>query len=289
MTWNRPLVHKLSSTMCGRIALHTPPSRLARLLDARLDPEVEGRCEPSWNVAPTTDVLAVVEDPPRPDEQGPDKQGPTRLLTPFRWGLVPYWAKDPRIGNRMINARAETLSEKAPFRQLLSRHRCLVLADGFFEWQVDPIGPEGHARRRLTPFYFRRSDGLPLALAGLWDRWRVTDRPDGKEELLRTCTIVTTEAGPDVAPVHSRMPVVVEKRDVDCWLDRTLEDLAAVTALLEPSPAGVLVSHEVGRRVNDVRQDGPDLIEPLGQDPGRQGPGHQDPDAHPPERQPSLF
>lgn len=237
--------------MCGRIALYTPPSRLARILDARLDPTAEAVDGPSWNVAPSRRVLALVG--PRPGPAQPEGQ-PGRLLVAFQWGLVPAWARDPSIGNRMINARAETLATKPSFRTVLGRHRCLVVADGFYEWRADPAGG-----RRRQPFFFRRADGRPLLFAGLWERWHDPERP---EDELRTCTIVTTDAGPDVAFVHDRMPVVVEPDEADRWLDRSQRDPGAVTDLLRPAPAGVLVSRPVGTSVNDPRRDGPELLDP---------------------------
>lgn len=271
-------LRKLGPVMCGRIALYTPPSRIARALDAAIDPALEHHGGPSWNVAPSRGVVALVQPRPRPVEPhqaaptGVSAETPRRLLTEFRWGLVPYWAKDPGIGNRMINARAETLASKGAFKNLLERHRCLVVADGFYEWQANPTTP-----RRRTPYYFRRADGRPLTLAGLWDTWRDPHRPDDPAAVLRTCTIVTTEAGPDIAFVHDRMPVVVEADDIDRWLDRADQDPDHVAPLLHPSPAGLLVGHQVDTGVNNPRNDSPDLIEEV--DP--EGGGDADDPAEP--------
>ncbi len=236
--------------MCGRIALYTPPSRLARLLDASLDEELESEGGPSWNVAPSQTMLALVE--PRPDDSAASSEAAGRVLRAFRWGLVPYWAGDPSIGNRMINARAETVASKGAFSSALSRRRCLVVADGFYEWQRDPVNP-----KRKVPYYFVRADGLPLTLAGLWERWQPPDRP---EALLLSCTVITTSAGPDIEFVHDRMPVVVEAPDFDRWLSRAERDPEAVLPLLRPAPAGTLRSHPVSSLVNSPRNDSPELI-----------------------------
>jgi len=241
--------------MCGRIALHTPPSRVARQLQATVDPSVSEIPGPSWNVAPSKGLLAVGMT--RPPSAAPDEAA-VRTLTHLQWGLVPYWAKDPSIGNRMINARAESVATKPAFRHAFARHRCLIVADGFYEWRREPDDP-----KRRTPFYFRRADGGLLLFAGLWDRWRDRTRPDDEAAMLRTGTIITTQAGPDLAAVHDRMPVVVEADEVDRWLkgEDGDVDVTAVSALLRPSPAGVLVGHRVDPRVNNPRNDGPDLVD----------------------------
>ncbi len=250
--------------MCGRISLYTPPSRLARFFEAKAaaglggeDLEHEPELEPSWNVAPSRDVLMVVARREHPAEEGP----PTfqRLLVPVRWGLVPFWAKDPTVGNRMINARAETVATQPAFRRAFERRRCLVAADGFYEWKPPPTGrPRGSRKIPSQPWYYRRHDGQPLALAGLWETWRPEGRPD---DVLRTCTIVVTEAGPDVAPVHDRMPVIVEPGDWDEWLG--VEEVApeALAGLLTPSPEGSLVAHPVDPRMSHPEVDGPEIVE----------------------------
>jgi putative SOS response-associated peptidase YedK len=235
--------------VCGRIDLHTPPSRLARLLHAELAEGVDPEGTPRWNLPPTEGVLAMVAGR-RPD-------APPRVLATFRWGLVPAWAKDPSIGNRMINARAESLADKPAYRDAFAERRCLVIADGFYEWQAPgPGAPKGR-----IPYYFHRADGAPLAFAGLWDRWRDPARRPEDGAVLRSCTIVTTDAGPDVAAVHDRMPAVVEAERFDDWLDPGLTDPEPLRSLLVPAAAGVLVSHRVDRAVNDVRNDGPELVE----------------------------
>jgi putative SOS response-associated peptidase YedK len=235
--------------VCGRIDLHTPPSRLARLLHAELAAGVDPEGTPRWNLPPTEGVLAMVA--------GRREDAPPRVLTVFRWGLVPSWAKDPGIGSRMINARAESLEDRNAYRDAFARRRCLVVADGFYEWKRPPDGERG----TRVPFYFRRADSAPLVFAGLWERWRDPARTEGEAAVLRSCTIVTTEAGPDLAAVHDRMPVVVEVDHVDEWLDPGTEEPDALRSLLVPSPAGTLVSHRVDPAVNNVRNDGPELVE----------------------------
>ncbi|HXW35588.1 MAG TPA: SOS response-associated peptidase [Acidimicrobiales bacterium] len=244
--------------MCGRIALYSPPARLARELDAQLEASVNPDAEPSWNIAPSLDILAVRA--PRPDPDAPPKTGehPQREISALLWGLVPYWAKSPTIGNRIINLRSETLTEKASFKGILERHRCLVLADGFYEWRHPP-----GTRKRGIPFFFQRSDGEPMTFAGLWDTWRDRTRLDDPDAVLRTCTIITTAANKDVSDIHDRMPVLVEERDIDRWLDRYEKDPAHILDILAPSKAGVLMRHPVSREVNNPDNDGPELIEPV--------------------------
>jgi putative SOS response-associated peptidase YedK len=229
--------------MCGRVALFTPPSRLARLLDAALAAGVEPDGVPSWNVGPQRTLFAVAE------------VDGARVLDRYRWGLLPAWAKDPAMGNRLFNARGETVAEKPSFRSAFARRPCVVPVDGFYEW--DKRGP---ARQ---PHFFTRADGDPILLAGLHESWRDPEGPPDAEPT-RTCTVITTEPGPDIDGIHDRMPVVLELDDVDAWLDVDEGVRAARLALLDPAPAGTLVHHEVGRAVGSVRNDGPGLIEPLG-------------------------
>jgi putative SOS response-associated peptidase YedK len=253
--------------MCGRIALYTPPARLARFFEAqegslrRPDEPADQERPPSWNVAPSTEVWSVVAA--RGD--GESGGGRQRLLVPLRWGLVPFFAKDPSIGNKMANARAESVETKPAFRRAFERRRCLVVADGFYEWRSEELpGASGRGkRRRRQPFYFQRADGAPLAFAGLWESWRP---PEDPKAVLRTCTIITTDAGPDVAWAHDRMPVVVEQGDLDEWLGIDPVDPAALKGLLAPSERGTLVAHRVDPRVNRPEHDDPSLVEPCEDD-----------------------
>lgn len=193
----------------------------------------------SWNVAPTKQVYAVAEH----DEQ--------RQMGTFSWGLVPFWAKDRKIGARLINARIETLAEKPAFRDSLAARRCIIPADGFYEW-------EPKARGKL-PHYFYDPQRHPLALAGLWSSW--SDPETG--ERLRTCTIVTRDASPDVAPIHDRMPVILPESVWDAWLDVTTADTGAVRDLVAAVAAPDLQQHAVSTLVNRVANDLPELIAPL--------------------------
>jgi putative SOS response-associated peptidase YedK len=235
--------------MCGRVDIHTPPSELARALEAQLAAGVDPEGRPSWNVGPTRSIPALV--------QGEDH---VRVLDSFRWGLVPHWAKTPKIGYKMINAKSETAATSSAYRSPLRRQRCLIVVDGFYEWAVpDPAAP-----KRKVPFYFRRADGAPITFAGLYETWWDKSRskePD-RDSYLQTCVIMTTAAGPDMEGIHDRMPVIVEAADRDRWLDPDVQDPEAVTGLLVPAGAGVLVRHPVRTEVNSVRNDGPQIILP---------------------------
>lgn len=219
---------------------------------AGIDPE--GR--PSWNVAPSRGVPAVldiIED----DEGGAAKK---RVLDLYRWGLVPHWAKDPKVGYKMINARSETAATKPAYRTALVQRRCLIVVDGFFEW----MAPDPDAPKRKVPFYFRRSDGQPITFAGLYETWWDKGRskePD-PDSFLQTCVIMTTSAGPDMEKVHDRMPVIIEAANRDLWLDPDVREVDAISGLLVPSPAGTLVRHPIGTQVNSPKNDSPDLLLP---------------------------
>jgi putative SOS response-associated peptidase YedK len=226
--------------MCGRFVSSSPPDEIARYF--AVQDVTEEVLEPNFNVAPTTDVYVVYES------------HQTRRLDSFRWGLVPYWADDLAIGNRMINARAEGIADKGAFRHAFRRRRCLVPADGFYEW-----APRA-GRKQKQPMFVHRPDGEPLAMAGLWERWRGPDQRD--EDVLLTCTIVTTAANEVVAPAHDRMPVILPPSAWDTWLDRDNEDLDALEALLVPAPASLLAMRPVGTAVNDVKVNDPSLLDP---------------------------
>lgn len=227
--------------MCGRFLVTSPPDELGRWLGA--DAVDERLLPPSWNVAPTDDVLVAVGD------------GDRRVLTVRRWGLLPPWADDARAGSRMINARAERVAEAPAFRAAFARRRCIVPADGFYEWARAP-------GRRPRAHVITRVDGRPLAMAGVWEAWRPpgTDGPP-----VLTCAVVTTAANDDVAALHDRMPVLLPRRAWDDWLDpgtRGGAGLDALVALLRPAPAGLLAVRPVGPAVNDVRNQGPHLLDP---------------------------
>ena len=218
--------------MCGRFAFYSPTEAAAALFGVEGSVDVE----PRYNIAPTQYVAAVRASA---DEQ--------RELVMLRWGLVPFWAKDPSIGNRMINARAETVAEKPSYRNAYKHRRCLVLADGFYEWRR-----QGDVK---TPYYISLASGEPFALAGLWENW--TDKVSG--ESLQTTTLITTEANDFMALLHHRMPVILEAATATDWLagsNDLLDDVAAITPALQAWP--------VDRRVNNARNEGDDLVRPAG-------------------------
>jgi putative SOS response-associated peptidase YedK len=168
----------------------------------------------------------------------------------FRWGLVPFWAKDPTIGNRPINARTETVAAKPALRRPLRERRCLILADGFYEWE--------QRGRRKQPWYIRMRDSRPFAFAGLWDRWQ-----PASDEPIETCAIVTTEPNEVIGRVHNRMPAILSPEAYGLWLDPTFQDVEGVQAVLRPFPAEEMVAFPVGTQVNSPVHDSPDLIVPL--------------------------
>lgn len=233
--------------MCGRFVSATPPDQIAQYFDATT---AEALLEPSYNVAPTNDVYAVTED------------GTTRRVDAFHWGLVPSWAKDPKIGSRMINARAETLATKNAFRSSFRRRRCIVPVDGFYEWRTVP------GQRRKQPVYIHRPDGEPLAFAGLWSVWQ---RDGDTGPPLRSCTIVTTTANETLAPVHDRMPVILPPSRWDEWLDPANDDTETLGRLLVPAPSTLVTFHPVSTDVNHVRNKGAELILPVDPDPPAAG------------------
>ena len=236
--------------MCGR---YTSTSTVADLAAVFEVDEVRAEAmPPRYNVAPTLPVYAVAMS------RGDEEKGPHRALGTFRWGLIPSWAKDPAIGNRMINARAEGIASKPAYRAAVARRRCLIPADAFYEWQRRQ-GSDGRPAGKL-PWAVRRCDGQPMALAGLWEVWRDKDDPDA--EPVRSCAIVTTAANELMAPIHDRMPVILERADWAAWLDPSTP-AEAVEALMAPARPGVLEAFPVSTRVNKVTNDGPDLLERL--------------------------
>jgi putative SOS response-associated peptidase YedK len=222
--------------MCGRFAFYSPAEAVAALFGA--DPIPSGlTLGARYNIAPSEDIPAIRQKPGEEPE-----------LVLLRWGLVPFWAKDSSIGNRMINARAETIATKPAFRNAFRERRCLVLADGFYEWRTEPGGK--------TPYYISLANGQPFALAGLWEDWR--DRQSG--EVLETATIITTAAIPLLAELHHRMPVVLEPENARRWLagDRELLDEITTGTNLPGNPE--LRAWPVTRKVNNARTEGPELI-----------------------------
>ena len=236
--------------MCGRFVSATPPDQIAAYFDAEAP---EALLAPSYNVAPTNDVYAVLSD------------GTARHVDAFHWGLVPLWAKDPKIGSKMINARAESLAEKNAYKSAFKRRRCLVPADGFYEWRKDPDAPP---KAKKQPFFIHRPDGEPLAFAGLWEVWK---GPNKDQEPLRSLTIITTTPNREMAQIHDRMPVILPPSAWDTWLDRDVDDLELLGKLLVPAAPDVITMHPVSTAVNNVRNDGEELIAEV--DPDAPEPG----------------
>ena len=221
--------------MCGRFTRTLPMPEIAREFEVS---DVSADLDPSYNIAPTQQVAVVIDEG-------------VRRLVPVQWGLVPSWAKDPSVGNKMINARAETITEKASYRNAFKKRRCLVVADGFYEWQKT-----GDGKR---PIYIRLKSGKPFGFAGLYEVW---EPPEG--EALTTCTIITTEANELMKPIHDRMPVIVPKEKQDLWLDPEVKDQESLLDLLKPYPAVDLDAYPVSRRVNSPANNFPDCIKPAG-------------------------
>jgi putative SOS response-associated peptidase YedK len=217
-------------------------------------PDDTPEIEPQYNVAPTTYVPLVRESTDESTDESPNVVA-TRRLAMLYWGLVPWWAKDKSIGARMINARAETLKDKPAFRDAYRHRRGLVPADGYFEWMK--IG----ARDR-QPYFIQPASGAPFALAALWEAWR----DHGTGERLESCTLITTAAGPSVARIHDRMPVIVPAPAFAQWLDPTNQDVERLDRLLEPGAAGELVATPVSRHVNNARNQGAACIAPLAEE-----------------------
>lgn len=231
--------------MCGRFASAMDADGVMRLFV--VDDRQTEDLPPRWNIPPTEPVFAVTEHAQR------------RVLVTFRWGLVPHWAEDPSVGARMINARGESVADKPAYREAFAKRRCLIPADGFFEWKK-------LADKRRVPYFVHRSDGQPMAFAGLWASWRPKDDPDG--ERLLTCTIVTTKANDKLAGIHERMPVVLDPDVWDLWLDRSMDDTDRLADLLHPAESDAVTAYQVSPDVGNVRNDHPGLVEPVEADTG---------------------
>ena len=223
--------------MCGRFTLTADIQTLQDAFPFVAMPEgMPGAVQPRYNIAPTQPVAVVPND------------GKNRLDF-FVWGLIPSWAKDPSIGNRMINARAETLLEKPSFRNAFRRRRCLILADGFYEWRKEPGGK--------TPMFIQMEDGKPFAFAGLWELWRA---PDSSEVL--SCTIITTEPNDLMSSIHNRMPVILPESAYPRWLESGEVDPGPLVELLKPYEASPMRAYPVSPLVNNPKNDLPELISP---------------------------
>jgi putative SOS response-associated peptidase YedK len=227
--------------MCGRYTLSTPADELALLFDISELPMVV----PRYNMAPTQQAAVVRVPAP----------GEPRRLDLLKWGLIPYWAKEAAIGNRMINARAESVAEKPAYRTSFKNKRCLIAADGFYEWKK-----EGKTKQ---PYLIHRQDGKPFAFAGLWSIWR---DPEQGGQPVETFTILTTDANDLLRPLHDRMPVIVDRENFDLWLDPKVGDPEKLQPLLVPHAAEGFEAFPVSRAVNSPAYDAPNCIEPLVQD-----------------------
>jgi putative SOS response-associated peptidase YedK len=243
--------------VCGRFVSSSSADQIGAYFGAEQPGTDLGQ---NYNVAPTNDVYAVVA--------GPDG---TRRVEVFHWGLVPIWAKDIKIGSKMINARAETLADKSAFKPLLKAKRCIIPMDGFYEWKslggLDvPAGLDTPTARRAQPakqpMFIHRSDDEPLAVAGLWSPWR-DPRGGPDAPWLHSTTVITTSANETLAPVHDRMPVILPASAWTEWLDPGNGDIDALRRLLVPAPNSLLTMHAVSTEVNRVANKGPELIEPL--------------------------
>jgi len=222
--------------MCGRFIQILNPEKIKIMLpDIEVDKAAAGDFHPHYNIAPTQDILTVINTPvPR--------------LTLARWGLIPFWAKDASIGNRMINARAETLTTKPSFRDPFRKRRCIIFTDGFYEWKSE--------ERSKTPFLIRMKNGEPFAFAGLWDRW--TDKENGRE--LLSSTIITTDANALVADIHNRMPVILPPEAYGFWLSAAPAE-SDLTGYLKPFPGEGMEAYKISKLVNSPGNDSPEIMD----------------------------
>jgi putative SOS response-associated peptidase YedK len=257
--------------MCGRYASSATPAELAD--EFEVDEIIGDLPGPDYNVAPTVQVPAVLE------RSAHDRGAVRRRLTPLTWGLVPSWSKSPTGGPKMINARFETVASKPAFKRACSRRRCLLPADGYYEWyqpeqqsggQTDTPQPN-QRKPRKQPFFIHRADGGRLAMAGLYEIWRDPEKdPEDDSAWLRTCTIITTQAADAVGHIHDRMPMVVGSDVCNDWLDPQLTDANRARSLLSVTDPGQLEAYAVSKLVSNVANNSPELVEPLADVPAEQ-------------------
>ena len=244
--------------MCGRYASSRRPEDLVEEFEVE-ENAVKETLEEDFNVAPTKNVYAVLERPPSKDEDRP-AQRQLRVLT---WGLVPSWAKDPSIGNRMINARMETVTEKPAYRKAFAARRCLLPADGYYEW-YSTSQKNAAGKPVKQPFFVRPADGSTLAMAGLYEIWRDPTRDEDDPGRFRwTCTVLTTSAEDDLGHIHDRMPLLVEPQRYGAWLDPHASSSGDLKGLLVPAAPGRLEAFPVSTQVNNVKNNGAALVEPI--------------------------
>jgi len=228
--------------MCGRFTTtNADPEKIKDTFDLK-EPPSSDVLTPRYNIAPSQDIAVVAHD-----ENNDNKLG---LM---RWGLIPSWAKDPKIGYKMINARGETVHEKPSFRAAFKKRRCLIVADGFYEWRKNPDGSK-------TPMYIRMEDGEPFGFAGLWERWE--NQHSGT--LVTTTTIITTTANDLMRDIHERMPVIIPRDMYTTWLSRDMQDTDELRHLIAPYPADLMTAYPVSKKVNSPNNDSPDLIQRAG-------------------------
>ncbi len=239
--------------MCGRFVSTAAPDKIAEYFGAEADVDSLGE---NYNVAPTQDIYGVVT--------GAD--GVSRIEA-FHWGLIPSWAKDRKIASRMINARSETLAEKPAYKGLFKKKRCLIPMDGFYEWKPgSPDGPlTAKGKPMKQPMFVSRLDGEPLAVAGLWAAWK--DPEDAEGRFLHSATIVTTAANETMQPIHDRMPVIVPQSRWAEWLDPANADIEGLASLFSQRDDGLLTMQPVSTDVNNVRNNGPELLDPPAPEP----------------------
>lgn len=247
--------------MCGRYTLRTSPAEVAKAFG------LAGVVDypPRYNIAPTQKVFAIMaagadaeQAASAADHRDGDAHRPTRILAPLHWGLIPSWADDPSVASRMINARAETVATKPAYRQAFSKRRCLIVADGFYEWRK--IGSGKKVGPGKQPYYIHLADGRPFAFAGLWEHWR------RGELAIDSCTIITTVANELLEGMHDRMPVILPPEHYDRWLDPDVTEPARVLPLLTQYPAADMALEPVSTLVNSPRNDSPKCVEPVDED-----------------------
>jgi putative SOS response-associated peptidase YedK len=221
--------------MCGRYT----QSKSAEIIAEAFQIDNVSDIKPRYNIAPTQSVLTVLQPSASANRQG-------KML---HWGLIPSWAKDRKMGSKLINARAETVAEKPAFRSAFRKRRCLVVADGFYEWQ------QQENKKQKQPFYFRLSDGEPFAFAGLWEHWQ-----DATGEEIESCTVLTTEANDLMRPIHNRMPVILEPKNYDLWLDSEATKPELLQPLLHPYPTEEMTAYPVSTVVNKPVNDSAECI-----------------------------
>jgi len=221
--------------MCGRFTLTVNPAELQDIFRGTIFPS---KFAPRFNISPSQPLLAIPNDG-------------ANAADFFIWGLIPMWAKDPSIGNRLINARGETVAEKPSFRGSFKYKRCLILADGFYEWKAKP------GTKTKTPYFIHMKDRKPFAFAGLWDSWESSDGSS-----IKTCTIITTEPNELMEPIHNRMPVILHTRDYAKWLDTSPQTPDNLLPLIQPYPADAMSAYPVSTLVNKPSNDSPELVVP---------------------------